>query len=133
MGREAYFILGFAAIVLFLVAAMRSYFLRRYRALIDPDAPNSLDDGCIRGIYMERRTEIGLVPPVHGISQPSKVQIAMETTVPVRIEAYRESMAIAVRKVAGGGGGRELGGGKRGRGVGPPFGGRARRPSLPPP
>jgi len=109
MGREAYFILGFAAIVLFLVAAMRSYFLRRYRALIDPDAPNSLDDGCIRGIYMERRTEIGLVPPVHGISQPSKVQIAMETTVPVRIEAYRESMAIAVRKVAGVVGDRKLG------------------------
>ncbi len=91
MGREVYFILGLAAVLLLLVAAMRSYFLGRYRALIDPDAPNSFQDCCIRGIYLERRTEIGLIPPVQGISQPSKVQISMETTVPIRIEAHRES------------------------------------------
>jgi len=108
-GTRSLFILGFAAIVLFLVAAMRSYFLRRYRALIDPDAPNSLDDGCIRGIYMERRTEIGLIPPVQGISQPSKVQIAMETTVPVGSRRTGNPWPFAVRKVAGVVGDRKLG------------------------
>jgi len=109
MGREVYYIFGFAAAILFLVAAMRTYFLRRYRGLIDPDAPNTLRDGCIRGIYLERRAEIGLIPPVHGLQQPSKVQISMETTVPIRIEAYKESMAVFVRKAVGVTGDRKLG------------------------
>ena len=101
MGHEVYYLFGFAAVLFLLVAAMRSFALHRYRHLLDPDAPQSFRDGCARGVYAERRTEIGLIPGVHGLSQPSKVQISMETPIPIRIEAHTESMAIAVRKVVG--------------------------------
>jgi len=101
MGQGLFFLLGAMAIVLLLVVAMRKVSLHRYAYLLDPDAPQVLSDAVIRGLHADRNTQIGLIASNPSMHVPSKVQITLGTSLPIRIQARPESMAVAVRKVVG--------------------------------
>ena len=101
MGSEVYVLFVVAAALSLFLAATRVLALRRYRDLLDPHAPQASSGGSVRGVRADRRTQIGLIGPARGVRQYPKVQITIETSVPLRIEAYSQSLAIVARKVLG--------------------------------
>jgi len=98
---EMYVVLGAAAGLFFLVAAVRAFFLRRYGSLFDGGAPQATQVGRISGPLSGRRAEIALSSADHTRSRPAELRITLRGAGSAELEAVRESMATALRKALG--------------------------------
>ncbi len=91
--------LGIAASLAFLVAAVRFFAFRGYASLLD--APQDTRGGRIHGTHSGRSADIGFVSSDRGSHKPGKVQLSLACTAPLRVEAYRTSLAVSLRTAIG--------------------------------
>jgi len=95
-----FYSLAIPAVLFFALAAARVMALRGYRSLLDSPEPVRVSDAEVEGISSGRRTGVGLASTDYRY-RPSFLQIWVACAAPLRMDARRGSLAVAVRELVG--------------------------------
>ena len=98
--ETVFYSLAVPAVLFFALASARVMALRGYRSLLDSYEPVRASDAEVEGVFSGRRTGVGLASTDYRY-RPSFLQIWVACGAPLRMDARRGSLAVAVRELVG--------------------------------
>lgn len=98
--ETVFYSLVIPAVLFFALAAARVIALRGYRSLLDSNETVRASDAEVEGTSAGRRTGVGLASTDYRY-RPSFLQIWVACAAPLRMDARRGSLAVAVRELVG--------------------------------